>query len=422
MTEPVMDSTTKRRCLVIGAGIVGSCCAWNLQTNGYQVTLLDRVEPGTSTSFGNAACLSPSQVVPFSHPGVWKKIPGWLRDPLGPLTIRWQHLPWVAPWLLRFLRAGNLSGVNQSSRAQAALMQRIIDDYHQLLEATGLTGLVRSRGALALYDTEQHFQAARWVHELEAEHGFDYRRLETDEIRALAPQLNLPDGVVLMLPSWQHTLDPGALTQGIAQAAFNAGANWQTGSVTRVEAGPEGVTTHLEGATSVQADVLVLAAGAWSNRIASQLDCAVPMTAKRGYHSMIADPGIELELPMISGSRSFVMTPMGEGLRLAGTAEFARLDAQADYRRAAVLVKHARDYLPGLQANGVTEWMGQRPMMVDSVPVISRSPTHSNVFYAFGHGHYGLTQGATTGKLITGMVSGREPELDMTPYRIDRFQ
>lgn len=422
MTNRDTGKATPRTCLVIGAGIVGSCCAWQLQCNGFEVTLMDRVEPGTSTSFGNAACLSPSQVVPFSHPGVWKKIPGWLRDPLGPLTIRWPHLPWLAPWLLRFLRAGDMAGVHRSAAAQAALMQRVINDYHKLLEATGLTKLVCSRGALALYDSEQDFQSARWVHELEAKHGFDYRRLQADEIKALAPQLNLPEGVVLMLPSWQHTLDPGALTAGVAQAAFSAGARWQAGSVTRADAGPEGVTLHLEGGASIRADALVLAAGAWSNQIASQLDCAVPMTPKRGYHSMIAEPGVELELPMISGSRSFVMTPMGEGLRLAGTAEFARLDAEPDYRRAAVLVRHARDYLPALQANGVTEWMGQRPMMADSVPVISKSPRHGNVFYAFGHGHYGLTQGATTGKLIAEMVSGREPDLDMSPYRIDRFQ
>lgn len=411
-----------RSCLVIGAGIVGSCCAWHLQSNEFDVTLLDRAEPGQSTSFGNAACLSPSQVVPFSHPGVWKKIPGWLSDPLGPLTIRWRHLPWVAPWLLGFLRASNMPAVNHSALAQAALMHRVIDDYHQLLEATGLTKLVQSRGALSIYDTVEAFEADRWKFELEAELGFDFRQLEAAELNALAPELSLPGGVALMLPSWQHTLDPGALTAGIAQAAISEGARWQPGSVSRVEATPEGVSAQLEGGASVQADALVLAAGAWSNLIAAQLDYAVPMTAKRGYHSMIKDPGIDLQLPIISGSRSFVMTPMGQGLRLAGTAEFARLDAQADYRRAAVLVKHARDYLPDLQANEVTEWMGQRPMMIDSVPVISTSPRHRNVFYAFGHGHYGLTQGATTGKLIAEMVSGREPSVDMSHYRIDRFR
>jgi D-amino-acid dehydrogenase len=291
-----------------------------------------------------------------------------------------------------------------------------------LLEATGLTGLLRSRGALAIYDTEAAFEQERWIYDLEAELGFVYRRLDTAEVASLAPDLHLPGGVALMLPSWQHTLNPGALTAGIAQAAFSAGAHWRSAAVTGVEAGPEGITARLEGGTAVQADILVLAAGAWSNRLAAQLDCAVPMTAKRGYHSMIAHPGVELGLPVISGSRSFVMTPLADGLRLAGTAEFARLDAEADYRRAAVLVRHAQDYLPGLQIDGVTEWMGQRPMMSDSVPVISASPRHSNVFYAFGHGHYGLTQGATTGRLIADLVAGRDPGLDMAPYRIDRFQ
>ncbi len=124
---------------------------------------------------------------------------------------------------------------------------------------------------------------------------------------------------------------------------------------------------------------------------------------------------------MISGTRSFVITPLEEGLRLAGTAEFARLDADPDYRRSRVLVGHAKRYLPGLRESGVTEWMGQRPMMVDSVPIISTSPRHRNVFYAFGHGHYGLTQGATTGRLIVDLMRGDDPGLDMRPYRIDRF-
>lgn len=421
MNQGTENQPPPRHCLVVGAGIVGSCCAWHLQSNGFQVTLVDRVEPGQATSFGNAACVSPSHVVPFSHPGVWKKIPRWLLDPLGPLTIRWQHLPWLAPWLLRFMHAGTATRMDKSVRAQAVLMHRVVDDYHQLLEATELTHLLRSRGALAIYDSVPAFEAERWIYDLEADFGFDYRRLETSEIKALAPELNLPGGVALMLPGWQHTLDPGAMTAGIAQSALSLGAQWQSGSVLNVEAGPGGITAHLDGTRSIQADALVLAAGAWSNKIATQLDHAVPMTAKRGYHSMIADPGVELELPIITGSRSFVMTPMADGLRLAGTAEFAKLDAEADYRRAAVLVKHAQDYLPGLRTGKVSEWMGQRPMMIDSVPVISASPRHHNVFYAFGHGHYGLTQGPTTGKLITDLVAGRDPGIDMTPYRINRF-
>ncbi|MEJ2289980.1 MAG: FAD-binding oxidoreductase [Deinococcales bacterium] len=146
------------------------------------------------------------------------------------------------------------------------------------------------------------------------------------------------------------------------------------------------------------------------------------MTAKRGYHAMLPEPGFELDYPVMSGSRVFVMTPLAEGLRLAGTAEFARLDAEPNYRRARVLVEHARHYFPDLRADNFDEWMGQRPMMADSVPVISRSPSRPNVIYAYGHGHYGLTQGPTTGRLVADLVQGRDAPIDLAPYRFDRFR
>jgi D-amino-acid dehydrogenase len=211
------------------------------------------------------------------------------------------------------------------------------------------------------------------------------------------------------------------MTAGIAEAALAAGAEWIQDEVRDVRADRGGVTVQTASDRRVEADILVLAAGPWSNQLAARLDHAVPMTAKRGYHAMIPDPGVALALPVISGTRSFVITPLEDGLRLAGTAEFARLDAEADYRRSRVLVGHAQRYLPGLRDEGASEWMGQRPMMVDSVPIISPSPRHDNVVYAFGHGHYGLTQGATTGRLVVDLLRGQDPGLDMRPYRIDRF-
>ena len=407
--------------LVIGAGTVGACCAWHLAAAGHEVTLIDRELPGQTTSSGNAACISPSQVVPFSHPGVWKKLPRWLLDPLGPLTVRWQHLPWVAPWLWRFWRSGTAAGVQRCARAQAALMQQVSDDYAYLLNRAGLNHFLRARGVISVHDTPEAFAADRWVFELEAELGFEWHPLSAGALKELAPALRLDDGVAIFVPSWQNTTNPARMTAAIAEHAMGDGVHWRQGAVSRVQAGTDGVAAVLEGGGKVQADALVVAGGAWSNTLAAQLDFTVPMTAKRGYHTMLPDPGITLDVPIISASRSFVMTPLEDGLRLAGTAEFARLDAAPAYERAEVLVRHAKDYLPGLQTGQASEWMGQRPMMVDSVPIISTSPRHDNVFYAFGHGHYGLTQGPTTGRLIAALVAGEPTGLDMTPYRMDRF-
>ncbi len=416
-----MSAGTGRHCLVLGAGIVGACCAWRLVEAGFRVTLADRGLPGQATSFGNAAGISPSQVVPFSYPGVWKKVPGWLRDPLGPLTIRWRDLPWTGPWLWRFLRAGTAEGVQRASRAQAALMHRVPGDWDELLAATGLQDLLRPRGAITVYERPEQLETDRWIYELETELGFPWKLLDPDELHDLAPALRLDGGAALYLPSWRHTVNPGRLGAAIADDAIARGVHWLQDEALEVTARPDGVEARFASAGARTFDALVLAAGPWSNRFAARLDHAVPMTPKRGYHTTIADSGVSLDLPVISGTRSFVITPLETGLRLAGTAEFARLDAAPDYRRAKALVGHARRYLPGLTATGVTEWMGQRPMMADSVPVISVSPRHRNVFYAFGHGHYGLTQGPTTARLITALMRGEPPALDLAPYRIDRF-
>ena len=366
---------TRTHCVVIGAGTVGSCCAWHLVNSGMEVTLVDRLEPGQGTSYGNAAGISPSQVVPFSHPGVWKKIPGWLFDQLGPLTIRWRDLPTVAPWLWGFWRSGSASGVQRSAEAQAVLMRRVHEDFDLTLAQTGLRHFLQSRGIIAVFDRPEHFAADRWAYELGAELGFPWQRLSPQRRKEMAPALSLDGGVSLYVPSWQHVSNPAALTDGIARAALAAGARWRRDEVTSVRAHAQGVEVNLHSGVRLSADQLVIAAGPWSNQLAQQLDYRVPMTPKRGYHAQLAEPGIELDYPVISGSRSFVMTPLTDGLRMAGTAEFARLDAEPDYRRARVLVEHARHYFPGLQTKGYSQWMGQRPMMVDSLPVISVSPS-----------------------------------------------
>jgi len=414
-------TSERAHCIVIGAGAVGACCAWHLVERGFEVTLVDREAPGQATSYGNAACISPSHVVPFSYPGVWKKIPGWLLDELGPLTIRWRDLPAVAPWLWRFWRAGSEEGVRRCAEAQGALMHTVQEDYRALLERAGIAHFLESRGLIVIYDHPDQFAKDRWIYDLQEEMGFPWEFVGPQELKIMAPALHLDGGVALYEPTWTHTVDPGRMTAGIARAATDAGATWVQDEVREARADDAGVRVGLASGRSLAGDRLVIAAGPWSNRLAEQLDQAVPMTAKRGYHAMLGEPGVELDYPVMSGSRAFVMTPLADGLRLAGTAEFARLDAEPNYRRAQVLVEHARHYFPDLRADRFDEWMGQRPMMADSVPIISPSPSRRNVFYAFGHGHYGLTQGPTTGRLIADLVQGREPPIDLAPYRFDRF-
>lgn len=409
------------RCVVIGAGIVGASCAWHLQRAGVQVTLIDPVEPGRSCSFGNAACIASTGVVPASYPGVIRKLPGWMLNPLGPVSIRSRDIPALAPWFWKFWRLCNERQVGVIAAAQASLMHRVMADFDEILEATGSAHLRRSPGAVFAYDTEADFLDGEWQIRLANKLGFESQRLTSAELKAMLPQLKLDNGVALLVPGWHHVTDPGKVTTRIAEHCFSHGGSWLQDRVSSVSADASGITIQTGSGKKVGADHLVVAAGAWSNTIAEQLDYKVPLIAERGYHSQLKNPGVELAHPVMSMSRHFVMTPLDDGLRIAGTAEFAALDAKPDFRRAKVLLKQARRYLHGLQAGEATEWMGQRPAMVDSLPVISVSPGHPNVFYAFGHGHYGLTQGPTTGQIIAGMVLGGDPPVDLRPFRFDRF-
>jgi len=415
-------SSSRRHVVVIGAGIVGSSCAWHLRRKGLEVTLIDQVEPGMSCSYGNASCLSRSSVIPFSYPGMINKVPGWMLDPLGPMRIRPLDFPALAPWFWQFWRVSSMQKVEQIAHSQKILMDTVFEDYDEILTATDSTHLRRSKGAIHLYDTEKEFEKDQWQIEFRRKMGFDSHRLSAPELKNLVPALKLENGVAMMMPDWQQLLDPQKVTQRIAEHSFAAGTKWINDKVRKIDSKDHGVVVTTDSGNKIEADKLVVAAGAWSNKIAERLDYTVPMIAKRGYHSMIANPGIELNYPVMSLSRVFVMTPLNDGLRVAGTAEFAALDAKPDYRRAKVLLKHAAHYLDGLQTEGATEWMGQRPMMADSTPIISASPGHRNVFYAFGHGHYGLTQGPTTGRLIASLVSGEKPPVDLTPFRFDRFR
>ncbi len=237
---------------MIGAGIVGSSCAWHLQRRGAQVSLIDSEMPGQSTSFGNAGCISKTSVFPFSYPGVIRKVPGWLLDSEGPVRIRWSQLPRVAPWLYRFWRAGSPRRVAEIVAAQMTLMEHVVDDFDEILAATGTGHLREARGLILLYDNEDDFSADAWKYRERDRLGLGWRRLGLDELTELEPRVRLGRGVALFEPLWQHVTDPGGLTAGIADAAVERGAHWIRDRVRGVFSNASGVTVDTESGRSIR--------------------------------------------------------------------------------------------------------------------------------------------------------------------------
>ncbi len=410
------------RVVVVGAGIVGMCCAVQLRRRGFAVTVVERKGPGEETSFGNAGGIAVSECVPLSSPGTMLKAPGWLLDPLGPLAVRWAYVPRLVPWLWRFWRAGRQDRVEAHAAALAALHEPTYDDYEPMLREAGIFDLLHRNGHLHLYESERSFAADAGAWRLRRENGVRFERVGPERIRELEPGLAPIFPVAVHTPGWGHVADPHRVVTSFADLLRRLGGEIRLAEAVGFEAGEAGIRrVGLAEGEALDCDHVVIAAGAWSHRLSHQLGDNVPLESERGYHTTLPDPRVGLNNMISSGDFKFVITPMAMGLRIGGTVEFGGLDAPPDYRRARKLVGIARRYLPGLNDAGGSEWMGHRPSLPDSLPVIGPSPRHRNVHYAFGHGHLGLTQAATTGRIVAQLIAGENPGLDVTPYRVDRF-
>lgn len=411
----------RRHVTVIGAGIVGISCALNLLRDGHRVTVVDRNPPGEGCSQGNAGLFSSDSFVPLSMPGVLGQVPGWLLDPLGPLAIRWRHLPNMLPWLVRFVRAGAPRRVEEICDALASLLASSLEEHQALAKGTEAEGLIRAQGCLYVYGDAKSLakEAKSW--DLRQAHGTVMERLDAAQIREREPALAPIYEHGYFLSNLGHTVEPMLLVKGLAGHFEQSGGVILKRQVREIEAGPDGPRRLVTDQGALDVDVLVIAAGAFSGRLTAKLGSPVPLQGERGYHVTIANSGIHLNTPVFANTYKFIATPMAPGIRIAGTAEFGGLDAAPNFARAQVLIRHAKRMLPGIDTSDVSEWSGLRPTLPDSLPVIGRSPVFENVFFAFGHQHVGLTGGPRTGRIIADLVAGRTPNIDIRPFRADRF-
>ncbi len=406
---------------IIGAGIIGICCASYLQRMGRQVRVVDSVAPGRSTSFGNAGGLSSGACIPIAMPGILKQVPKWLLDPEGPLVVRPGYFLKAIPWLLQFIASAKPETVERSADAILALTGPLFENLVPLARDAGVENLIKRVGQLHLYSTDEAFAGDARGREMRLRRGLKLDVLGAAAIRQMEPDLAPIFKHAVYFPDHGHCANPLALSEGLAAEIKHRGGEIVQARVDDLEIGPDGVRALQTDAGTLPVEELVIAAGAWSHRLTSRLGHKVPLESQRGYHAMLSAPNVGPRRNVQWTERKFIATPMEQGVRFAGTVELAGLDAAPDYRRADILLAQGRDMFPGLQGGDVSRWMGHRPCIPDSVPVIGRSPKHRNVTFAFGHGHIGLICASTTGKLVAELVTGAKPSLDPTPYRIDRF-
>lgn len=408
---------------VIGNGIVGTCTGAWLQRQGHEVVFIDPLGPGQACSYGNAGSLSPSACLPVGMPGMWKKVPRWLFDPLGPLTVRASYLPVVLPWLVQFLRYGTRSEVVRIATALRALLDPVFDSYAPLVQRAGLETLIRQRGALYVYSSRAAARAWQWGMNLRK--SLDVTLLDVDEaaLEAMEPDLRGRFRFGLFAPDNGSTPDPEALVKGIFAQCVQDGATVLRAKASGFEVVDHGVrSVRLDNDETVAVDGVVIAAGAWSGALARQVGVRVPLETQRGYHITVHSNNLQLHHTVMAVEYNMMVNPMHAGLRLAGSVEFAGLRAAPDYARARVLLQHGQEMFPHLDTSEVSHWMGHRPCLPDSLPVIGPAPGLENVWCAFGHGHVGMCAGATTGREIAAVISGQRPAIDLQPFSPQRFQ
>lgn len=411
-----------RRIAVIGAGIVGVAVALALQRRGKPVTLIDRDEPGRGASYGNMASIAVSEFMPASRPSMWAQLPGWLLDPQGPVRLRPSYLPRLAPWFLRFVAASRPARVRELEAAGAVLCTRVYEDLLPMLADAGAAHMLSEEGCLSLYADDAQFAADREHLEVIERFGIPHRLLEGDAIQALEPAIGRNIRRAVLLTQNRSISDPFALTQALLQRFRELGGQVERAEVRGFERGDGAVKSlRLGDGRAVEVQAAVVCCGAYTARLSHLLGDFIPMETERGYHTQIMAPGIAMRHSIIWPAKAFMVTPTAGGIRVGGTVEMAGLDAPPDFRRARVLVQRALQALPGLEVREVTEWMGHRPALPDTVPVIGPSASTAGVFYAAGHGHLGLTYAATTARLVADLVCDLPPPIDMTPYRVQRF-
>lgn len=415
-------SQTGPHVAIIGAGIVGvSTAIWALR-DGFSVTLIDRADPGEGTSFGNAGLLASSAIVPVTVPGLLAKAPRMALHPGTPLFLNWSYLPRLAPWLWRYLKHANARDATARAQAILPLIGDSLADHQALAEGTGAEDWIVPCDYLAGYSSRAAYEADGFAWDLRRELGFDVKLLEADAIKDYDPALGPAIGCVACLDGHGRIVDPGQYVKDLAQHTQKQGAGFVKAEVEAVLCENGHVRGLRAGGEVLDCDKVVITAGVWSGTLAKELGLTVPLAPESGFHLELLEPSVTPRAPMMVADGKFVITPMQGRLRLAGMVGYLGLRAEAPKAPYQLMERHVRQVLPGLTWNDTRRWIGHRPAITDSCPLIGEIPGLRSAFVGFGHDHVGLTAGPRTGQILAQLMAGRRPNIDLTPFAPDRFE
>jgi D-amino-acid dehydrogenase len=407
--------------IVIGAGVIGLSAAIAARSRGLHVVVLDRQGPAAGASAGNAGAFAFTDILPLASPGILKKAPKWLLDPLGPLSVPPAYALQIAPWMFRFWRACQPSRVAHSIAAQTNLMDLSKAELEPFLAATDTLSMLRKEGNLQVYESEAEFRASLPGWDARRNHGIEFQHLKAGEMAAIQPGLASRFILGTFTPGWYSIADPKLYTLALAGHFRSRGGVIETADISALRAIPAGVEVMAADGKLRQAGKVVLAAGAFSHRIAKTLGERIPLETERGYNTTLPSDAFDLRTQITFGGHGFVVSKLSTGIRVGGAVELGGLELPANFRRSEAMLQKARTFLAGLKPEGGVQWMGFRPSLPDSLPAIGRARVTPDVIYAFGHGHLGLTQSAGTARLVADLLTEQRPAIDLAPFSPQRF-
>ncbi len=400
--------------------MVGVSCALYLQRAGHRVTLIDAHAPGSQTSFGNAATFASYACIPVNHPKLLKNLPALMTGAERPLSISPIYGLRMLPWLFQFLRHCSRERVDQTISGLGALLRSSEAAALDLFKTADGLDLIRRDGTVYLYSTESALHSAQADIQRRREQGVRITDLSAVDIRDLEPHLAPTFAGGILYDDGFHLLSPQAMIDRMVKHFVSEGGVWQQDRITSIDSVDSHHVSVSGLAQSLQSRHVVIAAGAWSTKIQGGLIDSLPLETERGYHVMFPSDASLLTRPVGLADAGLYISPLADGLRAAGTVELAGLSAPPNQRRLEYIRRVVKKALPASGHSGST-WLGFRPTLPDSLPVIGRSTRHRSIIYAFGHQHVGITLGGITGKLVQQLADDQQPDIPLDPYRPDRF-
>ncbi len=406
---------------VVGAGLVGLATAHALLDAGHKVVVIDREGPAAGASRGNAGWLAHTDIDPIASPGMLRRVPGFLLDPIGPLAIRLPYLLPILPWLTCLILAARPAQLARTVEAIVYINQLAMPAWDHLSAQLGMAQMIHRRGAFFAFDNPAARLRARAHHARQREYGITVEDIEAHELRQMEPGLSDKLVGAAFYPDAAHVSDPRLITEALFAAANLRGIGFERATVKTITPG-DITTLACTDHADIQADRVIIAAGAWSRPLAAQLGDRIPLDTERGYNVSFPGATTQITRPVSFDGHGFVASPLETGLRIGGAVELGGLKLAPNHDRTRALYTKATRFLRDVPPIGEgTMWMGFRPSIPDSLPVIGFSRASRKIIYAFGHGHYGLTQSAATGALVADLIAERASPIDLKPFSPQRF-